>query len=345
MLQPSLAHRIMRRFSSVWRATLVLIVALLVSLGQHTPSAAAQVGRAPISIDNRVILRELVRIPFPNTNAVTWSPDSLRLAAATAGGAFLFDTPMLLTGVSAPSVIGDLSVDAPVQAVAFRPATPEVALAIGGRIEFWNTTANVQTGTLDGIAPIAFDQTGTLFAYVSGDGLRVIVVDSVSKDPVMELTGHTERILDMRFAPFGTTFVSVSLDNTLRVWDAVSGAQFRFQRSRSREFTSVTFSPTGAIIASAVERGMIRLLNLPVTTERAFTVRSPRTDVSSVDFNPLGNLIVYTVGDTLQVWDMNDNSEPTVFPLGVTAREARFSPDGSLLALLTDDGMIQLWGI
>ncbi len=66
------------------------------------------------------------------------------------------------------------------------------------------------------------------------------------------LEGHTDSVRSIAFSPDGTRLASVSMDETLRIWDVQTGAQVA-QVSISRghpQAEDAVFSPDGSLLAS-----------------------------------------------------------------------------------------------
>jgi WD40 repeat protein len=333
----------------------LLASCVLVLAGRPAP-VFAQIGRVAISRDNSLVLRSLARSPFAGAAQLAWSPDGARLAAATDDGAIVFDTALLLSGVLAPQRVGDRSAGLPAQDVAFQPDTDRVAIAIGGRIEFWDLSDNLEVANIEGSAPIAFDVAGGLFAYTLPSGREMRMVAMPGMTQVQDLRGHTERVNDVAFSHQGNTLVSTADDGRLVVWDTASGEPF-IEYAAEGGYTSAAFSPNGVFVAATGRAGEIHLINLAIATERVFPFPLDEAaavqdadlarSVGSIAFNSVGNVLAYVAGDALLVWAIDDRGEarPAAYRLGARGLEAHFSPDGSLIVTLTEDGMVQLWGV
>ena len=64
------------------------------------------------------------------------------------------------------------------------------------------------------------------------------------------IVGHSDCVQSVSFSPDGTRIVSGSMDNTVRLWDAVTGAHLQTLKGHSDEVQSVSFSPDGTNIVS-----------------------------------------------------------------------------------------------
>ena len=73
------------------------------------------------------------------------------------------------------------------------------------------------------------------------------------------IDGHSNAVLSVAFSLDGTQIVSGSDDETLRLWDAVSGAHLNTLNGHSNSVRSVAFSPDGTQIVSGSNDRTLRL--------------------------------------------------------------------------------------
>ena len=74
----------------------------------------------------------------------------------------------------------------------------------------------------------------------------------MSRQETLTLKGHTGSVLSVAFSPDGKRIVSGSEDETLKVWDAVSGQVTLTLKGHSSSVNSVGFSPDGKRIVSGI---------------------------------------------------------------------------------------------
>lgn len=174
-----------------------------------------------------------------------------------------------------------------------------------------------QTGLTDPRC-VAFSPDGKRF--VSG-GLNetVIVWDTATQTPVLELKGHSGTIISVGFSPDGKRVVSSARsgldDAELIVWDAATGQLLRTIKEDTEEIRSATFSPDGKRIAAVMNeriaiingnagrRGQyLRIWNAE-TGRRLQTIELGTDRISRVVFSPDGKHFVTASGYASEDYD------------------------------------------
>jgi WD40 repeat protein len=71
--------------------------------------------------------------------------------------------------------------------------------------------------------------------------------------------GHSQAVWGCAFAPDGTRLASASFDNTLRLWDPVSGECLSVLRGHEGGVSGCAFAPDGTRLVSASADNTLRL--------------------------------------------------------------------------------------
>ena len=149
---------------------------------------------------------------------------------------------------------------------------------------------------------------------------------------VRTLKGHTSWVRSVAFAPdgrllasaSGRLYTSGSVNTTVRLWDAPTGALLRtLDGNIDRVVRSVAFAPDRRLLASRIRPAAYKV-------------------DESVAFSPDGRLLAFAPGyDAVQLWDVRDVQSGRFVRMleGHTdwVRSVAFAPDGRLLASASGD--------
>jgi WD40 repeat protein len=110
------------------------------------------------------------------------------------------------------------------------------------------------------------------------------------------------------------------------------------------DFTSVAFSPDGAMIAAGSQDSTISLWD--AATERKAAILNAGFFVRSVAFSPDGKTIA-AGGDSGDVilWNTATGGQVSILAMSSEVGALAFSPDGKTLAAGDDDGTVVLWDV
>ncbi|XZE55083.1 protein kinase domain-containing protein [Planctomycetaceae bacterium SH139] len=160
------------------------------------------------------------------------------------------------------------------------------------------------------------------------------------------LYGHAARVASISVSPDGTSIVSASDDNQIKLWNATTGSNYRTLTGHGDDVTSVCFSPDGSVIASGSLDNTIRLWDA-LTGDVINTLTGHSGGITSVQFSPDGSKIASASQDfTIKIWESATGELDSTFE-GHTREvtSIAFNPSGSRLVSGGRDFSVRVWDI
>ncbi len=196
-------------------------------------------------------------------------------------------------------------------------------------------------GHKDGVFSVVFSPDGKTIASSSKEAVRLW--NTQGEKHLRSVISHTA-ILGVAYSPDGKTLASGNEDNTVRLWDAITGKPITTLSGHEGEVSNVVFSPNGKTLAS-IGNDTVRLWDTK-TGEPLRTLSE--SENSRLTFSPDGEtLVTEHLGGTVRLWNTRIGERRHTFTKqkhfvdGIV-----FSPDGQTHALLRDEGYNRsLWDI
>jgi WD40 repeat protein len=178
----------------------------------------------------------------------------------------------------------------------------------------------------------AFAPDGKTLALVSSEGW-IALVDRTTGQVARKCVGHKPRVRFVTFSADGLTLVSVGADQTVRLWDVMTGKQHRqFHLGHKGPLGTVSFSADGRTLVSAGwGDGIIGVWDVGTGKQtRRLGMDKNNPHLHGVALSGEGRTLAVAGGDkVVRLWELSTGRALCSFQ---AAGPVAFSPDGKILA-------------
>ena len=197
-----------------------------------------------------------------------------------------------------------------IHALAFSPDGKILASGSNDNsIKLWNVSTGEEIASFEGrdrISSLAFDSVGKILA--SGGSEGTIKIWDITTQKLLRISTNSNKVYSVNFieksGSISNNSVIGSYNNSIRMWNPLTGEIIRTFRGHSRLVTSTAVSPRSNLLASGSSDQTIKLWNLD-TGELLATLRGHSATVESLAFNREGNILISSAQDrTIKIWQI-----------------------------------------
>jgi WD40 repeat protein len=284
-----------------------------------------------------------------SATSIAFSPDSRLLASGSLDRTVRLWGPQ--TGTVERVLSGHLGA---VRGVAFAPdgktlasggAVEENAAVTGGEIRLWNPhTGKLRAviGGLGSVNALGYSPDGRLLAAACQDGIRLW--NTASSTPARVLT--TRPSLSLAFRPDSLALAGGSPDGKIEVWSLKTGDSVQVLKVGNAQVYAVAYEHGRSSLAATGPDGSVARWDASLKGEQRALSGHLRS-VLALAWSREGGLLAVGSGQLgekglLKVWAPPYREPVDTLQEGRAITGVAFSPDGALLAIANEDGVVRL---
>lgn len=233
-----------------------------------------------------------------------------------------------------------------VNAIAFHPDGTLLATAGYRDVKLWRRSSQLQDRTLTNAGERFVVSPDRQWLAAATDHHAIALVDLKADRVVHSLTGHSNRVQALAFAPDSRRLASVASDKTVRIWNLEDGSTAAVAMAPTTDNPrTATWLPDGNQIAIAGDDGVIRVSSV-TNLSQARELKGHTGAITALAALPSGAGLVSVGADGLaRVWDLGSNQVRLHLTQNVAIAAIAVRPDGKRLAIAGTNAIVKLWDL
>jgi WD40 repeat protein/tetratricopeptide (TPR) repeat protein len=229
--------------------------------------------------------------------------------------------------------------------VAFSPERKWIASVSDAALALWLVEDGRQGELLEQrpqrVHDLAFSPAGETVAVASGAGM--VTLWSVRTGEAMRVLEHEAPVGCLAFSSDGRLLATGTRDGSLHLWELPQGVALG--RYRLEEpLASLVFSPRGGFLVVGTERGILHLWDVRKKKWGMQPWKQPGKPATPLVFSGDGKLLAWLAGTPeIRLWYVYDKKIRAFKGHQGVVRDLALSPDGDLLASVSEDRVARLW--
>jgi len=229
--------------------------------------------------------------------------------------------------------------------VAFSPERKWIASVSDAALALWLVEDGRQGELLEQrpqrVHDLSFSPAGETVAVASGAGM--VTLWSVRTGEAMRVLEHEAPVGCLAFSPDGRLLATGTRSGSLHLWELPQGAPLGGYRLEE-PLASLVFSPLGGFLVVGTERGILHLWDVRKKKWGMQPWKQPGKPATPLVFSGDGKLLAWLAGTPeIRLWYVYDKKIRAFKGHRGVVRDLALSPDGDLLASVSEDRVARLW--
>ncbi|MEG4210968.1 AAA-like domain-containing protein [Microcoleus sp. S13_B4] len=285
---------------------------------------------------------------------VSFSPDSQTIVTATDNYIKLWQT----NGTLQATLTGHTD---KIRSAIFSPSGEIIVSASDDKtVKIWQKNGKLihdLKGHSGQITSVFLSPDGKIIVSASADG--TVKLWKINGEELLSFKVERGWITSASFSPDGQIIAAAGTDGTVKLWSLTKVVEklqkqqsiqastdiqlLRSLQIESDKIMSVTFSPDGAMLATASAGGTARIWR---KDGKPLSILKHTSGLTNISFSPDSQMLLSASTDKmLRLWNIDGTLLKTLKGNKDAVWSASFSPDGKAIASASADGTVMLWNL